>query len=280
MKIKFLSIVLLIFITCVSNSHAQDAPVWKKGDKVEVQNMSKEWVRATILEVVDWRQYGKGYAYRIETEDPKAPNTMWTATVETIRAVGGVQKGPGQNDANNNVAGNFKVGDLVDTYYDRNRGHNRGTVIAVGDRKYKVHYRGCGSYFDEWVDANLVTAPNTISADDPLIRFLIGKWSLTRVTMGMDKSGSWGKVPGVEIKADGTYTWYQGNGKTPVKGTWITDAKVLKLDMGTPKYDGIILKDEDGKEWKAFRWLKNDGTDGIEIDMMCSNSSVVGRRVR
>jgi hypothetical protein len=90
----------------------------------------------------------------------------------------------------------------------------------------------------------------------------------------------WGKVPGVEINSNGTYTWYQGKDKPPVKGRWVADAKVLKLKEGTPQYDGVILKDEEGKEWKAFKWVRINDTPGIEIDQMCSGHSVVGSRLK
>ena len=47
--------------------------------------------------------------------------------------------------------------------------------------------------------------------------------------------------------------------------------------MGTPKYDGIIIKDAEGREWKAFKWiLKNDNTEQIEIDMMCAPTAARG----
>lgn len=52
-----------------------------------------------------------------------------------------------------------------------------------------------------------------------------------------------------------------------------------KLNEGTPKFDGVIVKDSDGQEWKAFKWVvKGDPKDGIEIDRMCLGISQVGSR--
>jgi hypothetical protein len=51
------------------------------------KNMSQEWVRATVIGIVDWREYGRGFAYRVRVDDPHAANTEWAATANTIRAV-------------------------------------------------------------------------------------------------------------------------------------------------------------------------------------------------
>ena len=292
MKQKFVLIFFAaIMLSSVSDIYAQDQPQWKKGDKIEVRNMSYVWVPATILEVIDWRDAGRGYAYRVETEDVNAPNRYWAAPANTVRALPGNKenKNNGENNnkennnkennkVNKNADGKYKVGDRVDTYYDETRGHNRGTIIEVGNGKYKVHYNGCKSTFDEWVDRDLVHSPNTISANAPQITFLFGKWSLTEVAVG-HRNVFWGNSPGIQINADGTYTWFEDAGKPPIKGRWITDAKVPGLDMGTPKFDGVIIKDAQGEEWKAFKWVtKNDNKAGIEIDKMCSNGSKVGSR--
>ncbi len=254
---------------------------WKVGDKVEIPNLSKEWKPGTIIGVLN--EDGKTF-FRVQLDDANAPNVYFNHTLAgDIRSRGGEKAGPtaiGQPQTGGVVAvgGSFKVGDRVDTFYDENRGHNRGTIIEVGDRKYKVHYTGCTKTFDEWVDASLVRTPATISAAAPEIKFLFGRWRLTEVAVG-GNFVAWGKAPGLQINADGSYIWYQGAGKQPVKGTWATDAKVPKLNEGTPKFDGVIVKDEVGQEWKAFRWVvKGDTKDHIEIDRMCLGISQVGNR--
>ena len=177
-----------------------------------------------------------------------------------------------------NAAGAFKVGDRVDTFYDQAHGHNRGTVIGVGDRRYKVHYNGCKT--DEWVDASLARPGATISAVAPEITFLFGKWRTTTVAVGGNYA-VWGKSPGIEINPDGTYVWYQFAGRPPIKGRWTPEAKVPGIVEGTPKFDGVIVKDADGNEWKAFKWVvKGDPNPGIEIDRLCLGMSEVGSRVR
>lgn len=276
----FLVCALLFVIALVS--FAQDQAQWKVGDKVEIRNLSKEWVPGTIIGTVD--ENGK-LLYRVQLDDANAPNVYFNHTHPAdIRPRGGGQPVVNQPVADNpqmpNVGGAFKVGDRVDTFYDENRGHNRGTVIEVGNRKYKVHYTGCTKTFDEWVDASLVQAAATISADAPEIKFLFGRWRTTVVAVGGNYV-VWGKTPGIQINADGTYIWYQTSGNPPVKGKWTTDAKVPKLDAGTPKFDGVIVKDAEGNEWKAFKWVvKGNTQDGIEIDRMCLGLSEVGTRVR
>jgi hypothetical protein len=282
-KINLILLLSLLILAGTFNSLAQNAPQWKVGDKVEVKNMSGEWVRATVLEVVDWRNYGRGFAYRIETEDKNAPNTLWNAPADSVRAREDRKKEdnlPADIAAAQpqNLNGEFKLGDLVDTLYDPGHGHNRGTIIETGDRKYKVHYTGCEKAFDEWVDASLVRPPATISADAPEIKFLFGKWRLTTVAIG-GNNVVWGSSPGIQINADGSYIWYENSTDKPTKGKWRTDAKVPKLNEGTQKFDGLIVRDSEGHEWKAFRWRPTGETkDLIEIDRMCSGLSEVGSR--
>lgn len=280
-KIFLASVLLLV---SASISFAQSQAQWKVGDKVEILNLSKEWVPGTVIGTVD--SDGK-LMYRVQLDDPNAPSVYFNHTpASDIRARGNqnaenpTQKPDDGNPQMTRNGGAFTVGDRVDTFYDEKRGHNRGTVIEVGNRKYKVHYNGCTKTFDEWVDASLVRPAATISADAPEIKFLSGRWRTTVAAVGGNYM-VWGKTPGIQINADGSYLWYQSDGKPPVKGRWTTDAKVPGLVEGTPKFDGIIVKDAEGNEWKAFKWtVKDDTQDGIEIDRMCLGLSEVGTRVR
>lgn len=284
---KFAKIFLVsaILFVSASVSFAQDGAQWKVGDKVEIRNLSKEWVPGTIIGTVD--SDGKTL-YRVQLDDPNAPNVYFNHTYPAdIRTRGGqVAKNPADNQPNDGNqkttqnGGAFKVGNRVDTFYDEKRGHNRGTIIEVGDRKYKVHYNGCSKTFDEWVDASLVRTAATISVDAPEINFLFGRWRTTVVAVGGNYA-VWGQTPGIAIDANGSYVWYQGGGKPPVKGRWATDAKVPGLVEGTPKFAGIVVNDAEGNEWKAFKWTVKGGTqDSIEIDRMCLGLSEVGTRVR
>ena len=280
---KTLTALFVCTILFVSVSLAQDAQ-WKVGDKIEIRNLSREWVPGSVIGTVD--SDGK-LLYRVKLDDENAPNVYFNhAYPADMRSRGGQAADPPNGTAGaagaqvNLGAGGFAVGDMVDTFYDPNRGHNRGTIIEAGDRKYRVHYTGCGNQFDEWVDASLVQTPATISRGATQITYLFGRWRTTTVAVGRNYA-VWGSSPGIQINADGTYTWYQFAGRPPVKGSWTTDAKVPKLNEGTPKFDGIIVKDADGIPWKAFKWVvANDSEDGIEIDRMCSGMSEVGSRVR
>ena len=157
----------------------------------------------------------------------------------------------------------------------------RGNVIQVNGNKYKVHYRGCTSTFDEWKDGSLLRPAATISKAAPEITYLFGKWRTTTVAVGGNYV-VWAKTPGIQINADGSYIWNQPDGKPAVRGRWEADAKVTLAKEGTPKFDGVIVKDADGVEWKAFKWKVPvpDGQDHIELDRLCSGMSEVGTRVK
>lgn len=258
---------------------AQGPPQWKVGDKIEILNLSKEWAPGTVIGTVD----GNGkLLYRVQLDDPNAPVVYFNHTDPAdIRSRGGqraVANQPAETAIMPNASAAFKVGDRVDTFYDQAHGHNRGNVTEVGDRRYKVHYNGCKT--DEWVDASLVRPGATISALAPEIAVLFGKWRTTTVAVGGNYA-VWGKSPGIEINPDGTYVWYQFAGRPPIKGQWTPEAKVPGIVEGTPKFDGVIVKDADGNEWKAFEWIvKGDPNPGIEIDQLCLGMSEVGSRVR
>lgn len=278
-KMLLMIFTLILLFASISYSFAQNATQWKVGDKVEILNLSKEWVPGTIIGTVDWNGT---LMYRVKLDDDNAPNVYFNHTpVSDIRARGGQKQAANQQTDDppmQNADGAFKIGDTVDTLYDPNHGHNRGTIIETGDRKYKVHYTGCEKTFDDWVDASLVRPPAKISADAPEITYLFGKWRLTTAAVGYNYM-VWGSSPGIQINADGSYLWYEDTAHPPTRGKWRTDAKVPKLNEGTQKYDGIIVKDSEGKEWKAFRWRPEGATkDLIEIDRMCSGLSEVGSR--
>ena len=283
MKKTILSVLLALMMLLVFNFVAVAQAQWKVGDKVEIPNLSKEWKPGTIIGILN---EGGTLYYRVQLDDPNAPNVYFNHTLPTdVRARGGQNTEIAPNmpvDAGGPKpipGGAFKVGDKVDTFYDQNRGHNRGTIIETGDRRYKVHYTGCAKTWDEWVDSSLVQPPATIAADASEIKYLFGRWRLTEVAVG-GNFVAWGQAPGIQISADGTYIWYQAAGQRPVKGQWVTDAKVPKLNEGTPKFDGVIVKDEVGQEWKAFRFVVKGGTkDLIEIDRMCLGVSQVGSRL-
>ena len=281
---KFAIIFLMSALLCANAviSFAQNGAQWKVGDKVEILNLSKEWVPGMVIGTVDWNGQ---IVYRVQLDDPNASTVYFNHTpASDIRARGNqAAKTPADNQPDNGNpttmrhGGAFKVGDRVDTFYDEKHGHNRGAVLEVGDRKYKVHYNGCKQ--DEWVDASLVHAAATISAAAPEITFLFGRWRTTVVAVGGNYV-VWGKSPGIEINPNGSYIWYQFAGKPPVKGKWTPEAKVPGIVEGTPKFDGVIVKDAEGNEWKAFKWtVKGYPQPGIEIDRLCLGMSEVGSRV-
>jgi hypothetical protein len=271
-----------------SVAFAQDQPQYKVGDKVMVKNMSAEWVPASIIKIEDWRSYGRGFAYRVHLDDANAPNTEWAAFPDSLRLrTAPTTTEPKENAANdqpappaNADAKNLKVGDRVDTFYNPKQGDKRGTVIAVGDSKLKVHFDGCDPVRDQWFDHSLVRTPATISPNDPQILFLVGKWSMTTVATSALIT-AWGKTNGLQINRDGTYVWYQDGGKPPVRGRWQTDAKVPGATDGLPALDGILIKDAGDILYKVYRWNPKGNTeDHITVERVCFGTSDIGRRVR
>jgi hypothetical protein len=167
----------------------------------------------------------------------------------------------------------------VDVYYNQEQGKNRGKIIDVKDGKFRVHYNGCTQSWDEWVDPTLLRQPAAISANAPPIAFLFGKWALTKVGIS-SYNVAWGKTNGLQLNGDGTYVWYQDGGQAPVNGKWSTDAKVPGADMGTQSFDGVLIKDAAGADWKVFKWTVKGYPDGVEVQRMCSGESIVGSSVR
>ena len=295
---------------------------YRVGDKIEVLNLSYEWVPAKITGIDTWN--GK-LVYHVELDDKNAPNVILNYTPpDHIRPRGGARQqqptrgGNTTNTSTNNsgdgglgsigsmgnmgsifkndpprdggqakTAGggtptglaNAEVGTPVDGYYDKTHGKMRGVIMDGDGNKVKIHYRGCAPNWDEWVDRSQAHVPNTISAGDPAITFLFARWRLTKVGIS-SYNVAWGSAEGIEISPGGTYTWYQGKGQPPVRGKWQTDAKVPGTDNGTPFYDGVLVKDAEGQDWKVYKWSVKGYPDGIQVQRMCSGESIVGSRAK
>jgi hypothetical protein len=269
---------MLFFVSALSIA-AQGQ--WKVGDKVEILNLSREWVSGTIIGTVDW---GGKEMYRVKLDDENASTVYFNHTPATdIRQPGGqaIAVPPKQDPVAPPAPPADPAGDgeKVDVYYNATQGKNRGTIIGTQGNKYKIHYTGCTPTWDEWVDKGLVRDPATVTPDADDISFLFGKWALTEVGVS-SYNVAWGKAEGIEIGDTGSYIWYQSGGKAPVRGRWTTDAKVPGSDSGTQFYDGILVKDAEGQEWKVFKWVVKGYPDGIEVQRMCSGVAIVGSRAR
>lgn len=294
----------LLVLAFASLSFAQDQAQFKIGDKVEVRNMSSEWVRATVIGIQDWRKSGEGFVYRIHIDDPNAANPEWNAFGDRIRPIGELPPAqppvftpdpkPIANQPGAANAGGFKVGDSVDVFYDARRGKDRGTIVEIGNGKYKIHYDGCKSYWDAWEDRQLIHPAATISAADPEIVFLVGSWAMftpsypnTYVSGNTvyREYGVGAKAPPLQIKADGSYVWYFDFGKPAVRGKWRTHAKVgekigKEAISKTVTENGIIIKDPSGQEWKLYKWIMPGREDRITAQLMCSGETMVGSKIR
>ncbi len=305
----------LLLCLGVSFSCAQNGQ-WKVGDVVEAHSFffTPPWHKAKIVNMGrDCESYGGRQPYHVVFIDPEenhgltcvgddelrplanqTRNTPRTTT-ETPRTTTGTPPSRGSDDSlmgsifKNKDAkrggGTFYLGDRVDVY-----GKRRGTIIEVTGGRYKVHYDGCESHWDDWRDASDLRPEATISANAPEISFLIGKWVMftpsypTTVVRGNTVYREYGmgaKAPPLQINANGTYVWYFDYGKPPVKGTWRTDAKVEGERYTTAAQDGIVIKDPTGGDWKVFRRdSTRDSGDHITAQTMCSGTTVIGTRAQ
>lgn len=287
---KSLCCAFIVLLAGASVSFTQYRYPWKVGDKVETYNSTtRQWERATIIRIDESRSDGRGFWYTVQVDNSQTGSPTRITTPDRIRVAANRSADTGNNRGGNSSRAltALKVGERVDVFYKpnqgKNQGKNRGTVIEVAEGKYKVHYNGCTPAADEWVDRASVRPPATISANAPEIKFLIGKWSMfapdSPATGNRGDNGA--KPPPLHIKSDGSYVWYFDLGKPPIKGRWITDAKVEGADTGTQAEAGIILTDPTGQEWKVYRWaVKVDNEDRITAHQMCSDVTGVGSRIR
>ena len=101
-------------------------------------------------------------------------------------------------------------------------------------------------------------------------------------TVGVSSAAiAWSKSPGIQINSDGTYIWYQDGGKPPVRGKWLTHAKIVGTREGTETENGIIIKDAMGAQWKMYRRKSTlDNDDHITIRSMCESQTEMGTRAK
>ncbi|HVE55331.1 MAG TPA: hypothetical protein VNB22_00780 [Pyrinomonadaceae bacterium] len=268
-------------------SFAQDKTDFKVGDTIYVNAFSGGCVKATV------RQTDPKYSVHIEEGTYKDRDTFYNAdrlgecrqAAPQNNQTQGNQNTDKPDDNRTPNGGNFKTGMRVDVYLSDNKeGKNRGTIIEINGSQYKVHYDGCSEKYDVWENSMFVRPAATISADNAEIKFLVGKWSMTSVAVNGNASGTiaaWGKSPGIQINADGTYVWYQDGGRPPVKGKWTTHAKIEGARYGTETENGIIIKDAKGAQWKMYRRKSTiDNFDHINIRSMCESLTQMGTRVK
>lgn len=282
---KIIRLLTTIFLLGISAAET-NAQEFKIGDTIYVNAFYAGCVRATVKGI------DPKYSVHIEEGGYKDRDTFYSAgRIGECPQKAAEPKNEQTNDdqtrnpqptknqpANN---GNPKVGDRVDVYLSGGvEGKNRGTIIEINGGQIKVRYDGCAEKDDVWENAALTRSAATISKDDPQIKFLFGKWSMTTVGIS-DAVIAWGKSPGIQINSDGTYVWYQQAGKPPVKGKWTTHAAIEGARFGTETENGILLTDANGYEWKMYRRKStSDNADHITIRMMCQGTTQIGTRVR
>jgi hypothetical protein len=276
---------LALLLTTVFSIAGLSQDAHKTGDTIYVNAFYGGCVRATVL------QTDPPYWVHVEEGTYKGSDTMYSANRlgECKQAAaaaggnggGGAGGGAGAGDG----GGDLKAGTRVDVYLSGGtEGKNRGTIIDTRPSQYKVRYDGCSDKYDTWENSLLVHPAATISTTDAEITFLTGKWGMTSVGVNADQFGTtaaWGRAPGIQINGDGSYIWFQGEGKAPVRGQWNTHAKIEGARFGTEVENGIIIKDANGAQWKMYRRRStSDNKDHITIRMMCQGLTQIGTRVR
>ena len=257
---------------------AQDKIDFKIGEAIYVNIYSGGCVKATVKGIEP------KYYVHVEEGMYKGTDTFYNAS-----RLGECKQTPAQANQNNDKpntvetvnAGNLKVGDRVDVYLSDNKeGKNRGTILEINGSQYKIHYDGCSEKYDVAENSMFVRPAATIAADNAEIKFFIGKWGMT--TVGFSSAAiAWGKSPGIQVNGDGSYVWYQEDGKPLVRGKWLPHAKIEGARFGTETQNGIIITDAQSAQWKMYRRKSTrDSDDHITIQLMCSGETHMGTRVR
>ena len=256
-------------------STATFSQTYKIGDTIFANVFFGGCVRVTVTGVEP------AYSVHIEEGMYKKSDTFYNANrlADCKQSGSPAAKGGDGDPVKNPNVGNFAVGDRVDVYLSGGKeGKNRGTIIDARPSEYKVHYDGCSEKYDVWENGSFVRPAAVIAATDPEIRFLAGRWAMTSVGIS-SVYWAWGKAPGIQIDPAGTYVWYQGEGKAPVRGNWSPHAKIDGARFGTETENGIIIKDSAGNEWKMYRRRSTaDNADHITIHMMCQGLTQIGTR--
>jgi hypothetical protein len=242
---------------------AQEA--YKKGDVFLANVYFGGCVKVTVLGT------DPKYYVHIEEGGYKGSDTFYNANrlgecKQGNQAAGPANPPAGQPEGN---AGNLRVGSRVDVYYAPNQPHGRGVIVDANSSQYKVHFDGCEDKFDAWSDFARVRSEAAIGPDDADVQYLFGRWSM--VVSGMSSVAvAWGKAPGLEVRGDGTYTWYQDKGREPVKGRWTTYPKLEGANKFSIDFeDGILIRDPEGRPWKVFRSSGAGGAETISVNRLC-----------
>jgi hypothetical protein len=125
----------------------------------------------------------------------------------------------------------------------------------------------------------------TVAATHPDITALMGNWAMfvysypNTVIHGNDvyrEFGPGAKAPPLQINSNGTYVWYDEYNKPPVKGNWVTQAKIEGVKNGTETVNGILITDSKGIWWKIYK----DRLDHVTAQKMCSGETQGGTRLK
>lgn len=266
MKKNFI-LFILAFTVCSASAQA-----WKIGDKVQVRTSSMEkWDNASIWLVLTDRTPTQ-YKAKMDVMG-KYSDDYPLVSANQIRS------------ADAKPTAKFALKSRVDLMYPNGSPHTRGSIIAImPDGRYKVAIDGCNPKWDEVVDWNQVKAAPYIPNSHPDIAAIVGKWALftpsypNTVVRGNNVYREYGmgaKAPPLLINADETYTWYNEFNKPPVKGRWVTDAKVEGLTSGIESFNGIIITGPDSY-YKIYR----DRADHIVMERLCWGTTDLGTRIR
>jgi hypothetical protein len=236
---------------------------WKVGDKVEVQDMynSFKWENATITQILtNWYPV----KYKATLDEPAGHTVSELLLIATQIREKGTQS-----------TIEFAVNSRVDVSNSDGTPKARGSIIKISGDRYKIHYDGCATTWDEQVTLKQLRPAATLSPNDPAVTSLTGNWAMFAYVYPVAK-GNTGQTDSLQINADGTYIWYDTYNKPPVKGTWTPHAKFDGVRNGTEIVNGILLKDSKGIQWKFYK----NGDVQILGKKMCTSETQGGTKMK
>lgn len=267
--------------SAVTAAGAQAPAKFQAGQRVETKTYGTDgkYQPGTITQVDDERASGGNLKYLIHLDAPSPQSGA-----QDVSAF--------ENEVRLLLAFTpFKAGSVVDVYSSPGVGQDRGIVRSLlPDGRYKIHFPGCSSKFDELVDHALVLPQRRLSRSSSQVRFLVGKWIMftpsypnTVVHDGgvYRQYGTGARTPPLTIKSDGRFVWYFDFGRKPVRGRWTTDARIPGADAGVATVDGVVIKDPQGRPWKVYkRAAHGDHKSHITAQRLCSGITDIGTKAR
>lgn len=122
------------------------------GSSVEMYGTDGKWYKATVMEIANGQ-------YKLRFTGYAATSDLWLKREQfrTVAAAGNNSPQPVKQEVG--AGGGFTVGSKVDILWGGT--WFKGSVVEIKDGKYKVHYDGWDSSWDEWVKEERIRVQGT-----------------------------------------------------------------------------------------------------------------------